>query len=134
MMSRTTRVATLISVVSLTLLAINPAPGASAASVAENGVCEVDELCMYSDDGYKGYVYDFRQCEDDNRHSSNRFPGTNTRLEDRVQSIWNRSGYVYSIYDRPQYMGNSKSIFPDQKVDSLGTIEKDNGSHQCTGS
>jgi hypothetical protein len=123
----------LMVVVPLTVLAMAPAPAANAAPVARNGVCEEEELCMYSDDAYQGYVIDFAACSDRRRHSAVSFPGTNIRIENQVKSVWNRSGYVYEIYDRTKFRGSSKTIFGG-RVDNLGPVENDNRSHKCVGS
>jgi Peptidase inhibitor family I36 len=133
-MSRKTRVAMLIAVVPLTLLAI--APGQEASAAPTDGVCEDGELCMYSDDAYQGHMIDFpgNTCSSRGSHSSIKFPGTNTRIRNEVKSVWNRSGYVYEIYERNHFTGDSKTIFQFQRVDDLDLVERHNRSHQCVGS
>lgn len=115
---------------------INHTESLTVQAVAENGVCEESELCMYSEDNYTGHVYDFAACDNDRSHRLDRFPGTDERLSENVESVWNRSGYVYAIYDRTQFGGNSEYIYSQNygKYENLGTVENDNRSHECIGS
>src|SRR6188508_3715623 len=106
-MSRNTRIAMLIAVVPLTLLAL--APGQEASAAPRDGVCEEGELCMFSQDGFQGHMIDFAgdTCSDEDHHSGFKFPGTNINVQNRVKSIRNRSGYVYEIYRGSNFTGPS---------------------------
>jgi hypothetical protein len=109
------------------------AMGSDAVYVPRNGVCEEEELCLYSRDNFGGAVYDFPPCEDAPSYQGLRFINSFRRLNNNVESIENRSGYVYAIYDFSNYGGQSMTIFSGE-TDDLGALEDDVSSHQCIGS
>jgi hypothetical protein len=99
-------------------------------AVAENGVCEESEFCLYRGSNLTGRVYDFADRENDNKHRNDRYPGTQIRLYESVSSVWNRTDHIYTIYDEFRYTGNEENIGRGITED-LGVLENNNRSHYC---
>jgi hypothetical protein len=132
--------ARIIMVMSLLPASVVAAPsvamGSSLSYVPENGVCEEEELCLFRLDNFRGDVYDFAPCENVASYFGLRFINSDRRLNNNAESVWNRSGYVYEIYDHSNFGGQSMEIFGGERIDEddLGALADDISSHQCIGS
>ncbi|WP_222270363.1 peptidase inhibitor family I36 protein [Modestobacter marinus] len=151
MFKRTALTGLLVAVVSLGLSEVAYAPvinGTPAADelqgtlqddqmlsyVPKNGVCEEEELCLFSRDNFRGDVYDFAPCENVPSFFGIRFINSARSLNNNAESVWNRSGYIYEIYDLSNYRGQSMEILGGRiNEDDLGALADDISSHQCTG-
>jgi hypothetical protein len=122
----------------------SPATISNAAVAPENGVCEEGELCLYDlpdqpgpgdpgPDPQQGPVYDFSACTDVPSYVGRNFINSAVPLDDYVSFIWNRSGYVYEVYELPNYLGNKMTIFSGE-YEQLGSLDNAISSHKCVGS
>jgi hypothetical protein len=121
------------------------AAGSNAAFVQENGICDEEELCLYDlpdgsgggdpgPDPQQGPTYDFAPCVGDvPSYVGRNFINTAVPLDNHVSFIWNRSGYVYEVYDLPNYQGNKMTIF-SREYENLGSLDNAISSHKCVGS
>jgi hypothetical protein len=126
----------ILTVTPLLLATVITGPDATMDSSASyeprNGVCEESELCLYSGVGQSGDIYDVAPCENLRNYRGRTYINSSQSLNDSVDSVWNRSGYVYEFYRGSRYRGESETVFSGRR--ELYSVDDEASSHQCTGS
>lgn len=91
-------------------------------------MCNTSEYCAYQFDAKGGLDADFNACEPDWYCGVFNLAGwdyyqTNTYINDRTSSIWNRgSAYPYSIWTQHQGGGGNMICFPSGSYISQATL------------
>jgi hypothetical protein len=86
-------------------------------------VCDDGELCLYTLAQQNGVLFDLGICEDVSAYS--------LFMNNRIDSVWNRSSYVYTLYTDRGYRGATELVFSGlQELSNANQAS----SHRCTGS
>jgi hypothetical protein len=108
------------------------APPASAH--AQDGVCDPDELCLYSGRDFTGSVVDYGGRYEQPSYAFESFVDGPV-LNDNVESIWNRSWYVYEFYADKNYRGKKMTVYQFEERTRLPiSLDENISSHRAVGS